>query len=224
MTHICVGKLSIIGSDNGLSPKRHQAIIWNKDGILLIGPLGTNFIEIFIEIQTFSLTEICLKMSSAKCCSFRLGLNVLKSDIYYIINYNFLEISINVFILHIKWLMCIFPNHDDRVTIRHQIANLPSSFNCNMIGWIMFICINTICICFKTLSTCWSFSCIKVHARTFYGRNEKKWYSWIIVHILWQYTLRGYLRGQIIGKTWVVYIKMKTRKLSWQFTNHKSVL
>ena len=40
-------------------------------------PLGTNFSEILIEIQTFSLKKIHLKMSSAKSCSFRLGLNVL---------------------------------------------------------------------------------------------------------------------------------------------------
>ena len=46
VTHICVGKLTIIDSDNGLSPKRRQAIIWTNVGILLIGPLGTNFIEI----------------------------------------------------------------------------------------------------------------------------------------------------------------------------------
>ena len=77
VTHICTGKLTIIGSDNGLSPERCQAIIWTNAGILLIGPLGTNFNEILIEIQTFSLKKIRLKMSSAKCCSFRLGLNVL---------------------------------------------------------------------------------------------------------------------------------------------------
>ena len=77
VTHICVSKLTIIGSDNGLTPERHQAIIWTNAGILLIGPLGTNFSEILIEIQTFSLKKIRLKMSSAKCCSFRLGLNVL---------------------------------------------------------------------------------------------------------------------------------------------------
>ena len=41
-------KLIIIGSDNGLSPGRRQAIIWTNAGILLIGPLGTNFIEILI--------------------------------------------------------------------------------------------------------------------------------------------------------------------------------
>ena len=45
MTHICVGNLTIIGSDNGLSPGRRQAIIWTNAGILLIGPLGKNFIE-----------------------------------------------------------------------------------------------------------------------------------------------------------------------------------
>ena len=77
MTHICVGNLTIIGSDNGLSPERRQAIIWTNAGILLIGPLGTNFNEILIEIQTFTLKKMRLKMSSAKCCSLRLGLNVL---------------------------------------------------------------------------------------------------------------------------------------------------
>ena len=56
--HICVSKLTIIGWDNGLSPGWCQAIIWASCGILLIGPLGTNFSEILIGIQTFSYTEI----------------------------------------------------------------------------------------------------------------------------------------------------------------------
>ena len=60
--HILVGKLTIFGSDNGLSPERRQAIIWTSAGILLIGPLGTNFTEIFIEIQTFSFKKMHLKM------------------------------------------------------------------------------------------------------------------------------------------------------------------
>ena len=41
VTHICVGDLTIIGSDgsdNGLSPDRRQAITWTNAGILLIGP------------------------------------------------------------------------------------------------------------------------------------------------------------------------------------------
>ena len=53
VTHICVNKLTIIGSDNGLSPDRRQAIILTNAGILLIGPLGTNTNEILIEILTF---------------------------------------------------------------------------------------------------------------------------------------------------------------------------
>ena len=64
-THICVGKLTIIASDNGLSPGRRQAIIWINAGILLIGPLGTNFNEILIETHTFSFKKMHLKMSSA---------------------------------------------------------------------------------------------------------------------------------------------------------------
>ena len=50
MAQICVSKLTIMGSDNGLSPERRQPIIWTNAGILLIGPLGTNFNEILIEI------------------------------------------------------------------------------------------------------------------------------------------------------------------------------
>ena len=66
VTHICVGKLTIIGADNGLSPVRRQAIIWTNAGILLIRPSGTNFSEISIEIDVFSFKKMNLKMSSAK--------------------------------------------------------------------------------------------------------------------------------------------------------------
>ena len=76
-THICVSKLTIIGSDNGLSPSRRQAIIWTNAGILLIGPYGTNFSEILNEILTFSFTKMSLKVSSTKWRLFCLGLNVL---------------------------------------------------------------------------------------------------------------------------------------------------
>ena len=77
MTHICVGKLTIFGSDNGLSPGRRQSIIWTNDGILLIGALGTNFSEILIEIQTSSFGKNRLRVSSAKWRPFCLGLNEL---------------------------------------------------------------------------------------------------------------------------------------------------
>ena len=77
VTHICVGNLTIIGSDNGLSPGRRQAIVWTNDGILLIGPLGTNFGDNLIEIQTFSFKKKHLKVSSAKWRPFCLGLSEL---------------------------------------------------------------------------------------------------------------------------------------------------
>ena len=77
VTHICISKLSIIGSDNGLSPDRRQAIIWTNAGILLIGTLGTNFSEILIEIWIFSFKKMGLKVSSAKWRPFCLGLNML---------------------------------------------------------------------------------------------------------------------------------------------------
>ena len=74
--HKCVSKLTIIGSNNGLSPGRRQALIWTNAGILLIGPVGTNFSEILIEIYTFSFKKMHLKILSAKWRPFCLGLNV----------------------------------------------------------------------------------------------------------------------------------------------------
>ena len=77
MTHICVSKLTIIGSDNGLSPGRRQAIIWTNAGILLTRPLGTNFNEMVIEILTVTFMKMRLKVSSAEWRPFCLGLIVL---------------------------------------------------------------------------------------------------------------------------------------------------
>ena len=70
VTHICVSKQTIIGPDNGLSPDRNNA------GLLLIGPLGTKFSEIVIEIRIFSFKKMGLNVSSAKWWPFCLGLNV----------------------------------------------------------------------------------------------------------------------------------------------------
>ena len=79
MTHICVSKLTTIGSDNGLSPGRRQTIIWTNAGMLLIGTLGTNFSEILSEIQTFSSKKMYMNMSSGKWWPFYLGLNVVRA-------------------------------------------------------------------------------------------------------------------------------------------------
>ena len=53
LTHIYVGNLTIICSDNGLSPGRCQTIIWIVAGLLSIGPLRTYFNEIWNKIQQF---------------------------------------------------------------------------------------------------------------------------------------------------------------------------
>ena len=77
VTHICFSDLIIIGSDNGLSPGRRQAIIRTNAVILLIRPLRTNFSEILIEIRIFSFKKMRLKVSSVKRQPFCLCLNVL---------------------------------------------------------------------------------------------------------------------------------------------------
>ena len=69
--HICIGKLTIIGSDDGLSPGWRQAIIWTNAGILLTEPFVTNFRGFLIEnsnIENTSENVIC------KMLPFRLSL------------------------------------------------------------------------------------------------------------------------------------------------------
>ena len=79
VTHICVDNLNIIASDNGLSPGRHQATIWTIAGILLIGPLETNFSVILIEIHIFLFKKMHFKMLSGKWWPFCLGLSLLQT-------------------------------------------------------------------------------------------------------------------------------------------------
>ena len=93
MTHICISDLTSIGSDNGLSPGRHQAIIRTNAGILLIKPLGTNFIEFFVEILIFSFKKMRLKVSSAKKRPFCLGLNELTNFPW----------KYSIFVFHFPW-------------------------------------------------------------------------------------------------------------------------
>ena len=76
MAHICVDNLTVIGSDNGCRLAGAKPL---SDGILLIGPSGTNFSEVLIEIHIFSLK----KMSSEKRRPFCLGFNVLNNKCLY---------------------------------------------------------------------------------------------------------------------------------------------
>ena len=92
------GKLIIIGSDNGLSPDRRQAIIWTNAELLSIGPMRTYFSENLIKMQQFSLKKMHVKMSSAKWRLSCLCLNVLTPQ--YRCNYNTLSLQyIKVYLL-----------------------------------------------------------------------------------------------------------------------------
>ena len=75
-THIYVGNLTIIGSDNSLSPPRRQAIIWTNARILIIGPFGSNLSGFVVGIEAFSFKKMHLKMPYAKWRPSYLGLNV----------------------------------------------------------------------------------------------------------------------------------------------------
>ena len=102
----CVGNLTIIGSDNGFSHRRCQAIIWTNAGILLVGPLGTNLSEISIEIHIFSYKKMSLKMSSAKWPLFRLGQAIIWTNAGILLvgplGTNLSEISIKIHIFSYK--------------------------------------------------------------------------------------------------------------------------
>ena len=81
--------------------------MWTNSGIFLIGPLGTNFSEILIEIDIFSFKKMDLKMSSGKWHPFCLGLNVS------VTSYSTLCL-----------LMTIYP-HDDVIKWKHFPRNWP---------------------------------------------------------------------------------------------------
>ena len=106
VTHICVSKLTIIGSDNGLSPGRCQAINWTNAGILLIGPLGASFSESLVGIDTFSFKKMPLKTSSEKWLPFCLGLNVLNNQKFVCIHHSHITSFLNQFfymIIIVTW-------------------------------------------------------------------------------------------------------------------------
>ena len=104
MTHICVSKLTIIGSDNGLSAGRCQAIIWTNAGKLLILNLGTNFRDILRDIHTFSLKKTHLKMSSVKWQQFCLSLNVSIGYWRHFDVWNILTVKLCTFVLKLGFV------------------------------------------------------------------------------------------------------------------------
>ena len=131
--HICIGNLTIIGSDNGLAPTRWQAIIWTNDGVLFV-PLETNLEWIFnrisyIFIQENAFEKVVCKTAAilsqpqcVKTCSGCSGVHVMSAvvDVPGIISItiffkDFMEISVflskfqssNCYkILYMAWQLC----------------------------------------------------------------------------------------------------------------------
>ena len=104
-----------------------KAIFWTNAGILLVGPLETNFSEILVGIQAFSLKKMHLKMSSAEWHPFCLGLNVLMMGFVCAKSYN----------IH---------------NLRQGLKLLPRDANCYFLRW--FGTNHALCLTlFKDLST-----------------------------------------------------------------------
>ena len=81
VTHICVSKLTIIGSDNDMSHGRRQAINGTNAGILLMRLQW--IINSYIFVQ-----ENASKMSFEKWLPFCLGLNLLRNKYVMTSTYN----------------------------------------------------------------------------------------------------------------------------------------
>ena len=132
MTHICVSKQTIIGSYNGLSPGRRQAIIWTNAGILLI---GTNFSEILMGIQTFSFKKIHLKVSSANWRPFCLGLNVLIHAIQWL-TLNIQSVILLCLRVHPLYTSSLFGHGENRHHENYKSTHLVNTTS-NVIIWTL---------------------------------------------------------------------------------------
>ena len=80
--HICVSKLTIIGSDNGLSTGRSQTIYWINAAILSIGPLVKCQWNLHQNLYSIS-QEICTRFCCALlCCGYAIVHNEFTWSIY----------------------------------------------------------------------------------------------------------------------------------------------
>ena len=150
VTHICVSKLTSIGSDNDLSPGRRQASFWTNAGILLIWPLETNFSEILIELHTFSFKKMHLNMSSGKLQPFCVGLNVLMKKVPWVTDprrrlqndWNSYWSSV-LNIVHMPRITCksitvkLYQAQRDHQIIKTQLCTCACLCACNTFPWFI---------------------------------------------------------------------------------------
>ena len=78
VTHICVSKITIIGSYSGLSPRLCHAIIWLNARILLITPLQWNLNQnVYISLEENAFVNVVWKMvvilSPPQCVKYQLA-------------------------------------------------------------------------------------------------------------------------------------------------------
>ena len=130
MTHICVSKLTIICSDNGLSPGRRHAIIWTNAWILLTGPLGTKFSEILLESCKFSFKIMYLKLSSYNLRQFCVGPN----EMIFGLNVSEALLCIHNSLGYSVWWICV----SNVLTIRFASLSIFDLSVLHKCHWILF--------------------------------------------------------------------------------------
>ena len=80
MTHICISKLTTINSDNGLSPGRHQVIIWANARWNIVNSNFRNKLQWNLKRNSYIFTKKYIEKNTLKWRPLCLGLNVLTLD------------------------------------------------------------------------------------------------------------------------------------------------
>ena len=126
--HICVSKLNIIDSNNGLAPDRQQAIFRNQFWDISIWPLGTTFSEMSLEIHTFSFNKMDVKMSSATILSWPQYVNLRFGDLLPCTVITLNQLFLVYFDLYVKIIsICISLYFADDTFARYLIRLLVST-------------------------------------------------------------------------------------------------
>ena len=203
----------IIGSGNGLSPVRRQAITWTNADLLLIGPFGTNFNEIRIEIQNFSFTKMHLKRLSAKWRPFCPGGDELMNPIpdqtadqwitSLITGVHVPQQAYGMGVLHAYWIMGWYTVGTLEFTIYGK-------------SWLIYLQLTGL---FQPVGTL---------EFTIYGK------SWLIyLQLTGLFQPVGTLEFTIYGKSWLIYLQLtglfqpvsRIRSTDYQFLQfHVSIL
>ena len=112
--HICGSKITIIGSDNGLSPCRCQASHYLNQCWNIVHSNLRNFSEILSEIHTFSIKKMYFKMSSGKWLPFCLDLNEL----------TLAQVMVSHHYLKQRWYNTNWTHRNKLTSMKHQYVQL----------------------------------------------------------------------------------------------------